>query len=739
MNCNRTYSVTAVLPWAVRSLPAAIMALSMLLGVAACRRPQTAEDLGAINDLRPLIDRFSPASPVVVVPDRFWETDADGQSWVFRGYANLVCYVDRRPEMSLEIALQPTVETSEFHFVVSWDGEKLWPAPRRLAHPVEVLVISQDRLSRGLHRLEIRRVAAADDPEDRTRRNNGFDVVEYRLGEDVSRLEPSAADRHELVRAFLEDGVTGVGKEKRNGWLANGMTSATAALTLTEAGVASFTVASLDAGPSRFSVFVDGDELSVDVSSDPESLEFELSAGTHRLEFLVRGAPDGYYLWGTPHLLPVSPTTAGPVIVVTMDTTRWDSLSIHGGPPDASPNIARLASHATVFDNAWSTSPWTLPSHASIFTGLYPSHHGAGVTKPRLTRDFTTLAEIFRQAGYRTAGFAGGELSASYWGVAQGFELYRDPEGFETRGDRLTGFVEEHLETVAGEPFFLFVNYFDPHGLYQAPAEFEELFGVAELRERIHEAPLWGELSRGDSRVWRAIIGGEAEVTADAVAYVRAAYLAEVAFMDHQVGRLIDRLEDRGLFDAATIVLLADHGEFLGEHGFFSHACRLDPELTRVPLMIKWPHQIEPRRDHSLVSQVDLFGTLAGIAGPAVAVGDGLSLEGVPRPDLVKRSAVFMEEHEMRIHPLFDNMKIAPSIFGIQQADFRQEVWRGGTTCYRRRGSAWSEARCTVDWPARLEELEASINHPVGSPEAVGESDLSDEMRQRLEALGYIQ
>ena len=161
MKRSRLHSVAAVHPRAVRSLPAAIVAISMLLGANACRRPNAAEDLGTIHDLRPLIDKFSPVRPVVVVPDRFWETAADGGAWVFRGYANLVCFVDQPPDSDLGIALVPTEETAGFHFMMSWDGEELWPAPRRLADPVEALTISRDRLSRGLHRLEIRRVDVA--------------------------------------------------------------------------------------------------------------------------------------------------------------------------------------------------------------------------------------------------------------------------------------------------------------------------------------------------------------------------------------------------------------------------------------------------------------------------------------------------------------------------------------------------------------------------------------------------
>jgi hypothetical protein len=705
----------------------------------ACHRPGAGEDIGEIDGFQPLIDRFSPAKSVVVVPDRFWEISEDQTAWIFRGYANLVCHIDRAPDGPLVVVVEPTDETSQFHFMVTWDGHQLWTAARRLANPSETIEIPPEQLTPGLHRLEIRRIAAADDPEHRSIRINSFSSVTYRVGEAQSYLEPADADRFEFVRAFLEDGVTGEGDEKFGGWLTSGSDSTVATIISTEDQIAAFDLVSFGPAFSRFSLIVDNEEYAVEVSEGSQRLEVELAEGTHRLEFSVRGQQEGYYLWGAPSLRPARPGFVGPVIVVTMDTTRWDALSLYGGPAAASPNIARLAERATVFENAWSTSPWTLPSHASIFTGLYPSHHGAGVTSPRLDRQFVTLAEIFRRAGYRTAGFAGGELSASHWGVAQGFEIYRDPEGFETRGDRLTDAVERFLDGAAREPFFLFANYFDPHGLYRAPDEFEKLFAVADLREKIQDAPLWGELSRGDSRVWRNIIAGEAEVTPEAVAYLRAAYLAEVAFMDHQVGRLVEWLEDHELFEPATIVLVADHGEFLGEQGFFSHACRLEPELTRIPLIIKWPNQKQPGREQALVSQVDLFMTLAAIADPSVSAGDGLSLGRSLSEGLLQRTAVFMEEHEMRIHPLFDNMRIAPSVFGIQQPSFRQVVWRGGSSCYRQRGTKWSEVGCEVEWRERIEQLEAFIEQPIGGRDDADDAGMSLEMRRRLEALGYVQ
>jgi len=391
-----------------------------------------------------------------------------------------------------------------------------------------------------------------------------------------------------------------------------------------------------------------------------------------------------------------------------------------------------------VFDHAWSTSPWTLPSHASLFTGLYPTRHGAGVSRTRLDIPYPTLAQLAHGAGFSTAGFSGGALSASKWGLAKGFDLYRDPEGFETKGDRQTDYVEEWIGRHAAEPFLLFVNYFDPHAMYQAPTEFERRFGVDELRNRLADVPVWNRVSQGDSTVWRAVVNGEVEPTEAALEYLRAAYLAEVAFLDHQIGRLVSALEAHGLFEQSMIILVADHGEFLGEGGFFSHACRLDPELTEIPLLIKWPGQSTGQRDDRLVSQVDLFGTILDALGLALPPRDGIPLRSADRETFDRRATVFMEEHENRIHPLFKNMEIAPHIYGLQQLDVRQIVWDGGSTCSQGGSGSWSAAPCAVGWQQRLEELAAVAALPVDADLSSGDVGLTDEMREHLEALGYI-
>lgn len=688
--------------------------------------------------LSALSGRFLPDRPVTAVPDRFWEVDEESQTWSFRGWANLLVFVaDGGVTAPVEIRLTPAQTSDRMHFEARWDEEPV-AAPRFDSPDGVVLKISEAVLSPGLHRLTIGRNKALDDPDVREVLDCRFDAIEV-VSEESSRfLDHQDHRRYEFLRSFLEDGVTGNSKSRYAGMLVSGTRTPVVALSLTEKSKASFMVAAFFAPATRFTVDVAGVEHHVDAGNEPVEFELSLNAGVHELRLRTDGPPDGLYLWGSPRCVsPVGPTR-GPVILVTLDTTRRDALSVYGGAAEASPNIADFAETATVFDDAWSTSPWTLPSHASLFTGLYPTRHGAGVSRTRLDSPHPTLAELARSAGFRTVGFSAGALSASRWGLSRGFDHYRDPDGFETIGDRQTEYVLDAIDRWAGEPLFIFVNYFDPHAMYRAPPPFEDLFSVETLREKLEGVPGWEQLSRGDAATWRAVVNGEVPPTADALAYLEAAYLAEVAFMDHQLGRVFAKLVEKDLYESSTIILVADHGELLGEDDFFGHACRLDPELTEIPLIIKWPGETTSKRDDRLVSQVDLFGTVLDALGVEAPSRDGIPIRADNRSVFDGRTTVFMEEHANRIHPLFDYMAIAPHLFGLQTLDWRQLVWNGGTLCYDRDPAGWTESSCDVEWQQRMEELASVAALPVGEDLMPDDAGITDEMREHLEALGYI-
>ncbi|MCB1037213.1 MAG: sulfatase, partial [Acidobacteria bacterium] len=469
-------------------------------------------------------------------------------------------------------------------------------------------------------------------------------------------------------------------------------------------------------------------------AGETRTQRFPVSAGEHTLELAATGSAEGVFLWGQPQWIGKARASVPPIVLITMDTTRRDALGPYGGPSGLTPRIDAFARGATVFERAWSTSPWTLPSHASIMTGLYPSRHRAGVDQQHLASEHPTLARLLGEAGYLTAGFAGGALCSHRYGVAQGFGRYLDPETFESSGAELNAAVGELLGEVHHQPLFLFVNFFDPHALYNAPEEFQERAGVEGKRAALAEDPLWQAFDQGDSVAWRRIIDGEGRVTPEILGYVRAAYRSEVAYMDEQIGLLFRQLEEKDLFDRALIILVADHGELLGEYGgLFSHAGRLDPELTEIPMIVKWPGQREGRREDRLVSQVDLFATVLEAAGLEVPSSDGRSL--APREETGAPRILFLEEHESRVHPLPPRLRLAPHVFGVQRPNARLEVWDGGMECARRTPEGWVKEVCSSSPQVVLEHVEQSLG---AAPAVQGAGEVDPEAREALKALGYL-
>ena len=401
------------------------------------------------------------------------------------------------------------------------------------------------------------------------------------------------------------------------------------------------------------------------------------------------------------------------------------------------PSSIALPARPTVFENAFSTAPWTLPSHASIFTGLYPSRHGAGVTEPLLTPESVTLADLTRGRGYINAGFSAGELSSSRFGLAQGFHHYRNPDQYETLGGQMAEYVDEFLDRYHTQPLFLFVNYFDPHAVYRAPVKIAKRFGVPDKAARIRHLPVWGDLLAGRMEAWRAAVEGKAPLTPEVKDYLQAAYLAEVAYVDALIGRLFDRLRQLELFDRALIVLTADHGELLGEGGYVHHAARLDPELVEIPLIIKWPGQEHGGRVSELVSLIDLFPTILAAAGIEAPASDGqaLAASGWATSGAGPRPFVLFEEHHALVHPLHKYMMVSRHLFGVQRPAYRQLVWDAGAECARLEEGAWHHAPCTAKRAQVLQSVKVALEARDG--ETI-DAPPSDELRESLKALGYL-
>ena len=620
----------------------------------------------------------------------------------------------------------------------TWDDE-----------PVEVEVTEQDRWSirvtgpaagGGRHRLELVAQDVDDDPARKVRLT--LRAVTVALDD----AEPVEVERDAVLGPFLDAGVAGPAGWKTGGCLFDGPGGAGFEFAIERPATLMFRVGNSSPGNAEFRLELAGQTRSVQVPPrEQRDVEVPVAGGRHRLRLEVSGGRHGRFLWGAPALLDPA-SHRPPVLFVTLDTTRRDAVAPYD-PFASTPHLARLAAGATTYEHAVATAPWTLPTHASMFTGLYPSHHGAGVTLDELPVSADTMAEHLRRVGYTTVGLAGGAIASSRFGLAQGFAAYFDPPQFEVRGDELVSNALLAFERFRDGPLFLFVNLFDPHGPYDAPPPFGTAGPVVEAASRVVDLPVWSDLADarggmgdGENPAWREVKWGRAGAPEDGLRYLRAVYDAEVAFTDHQLGRLLDAYRDAGLYDDALIVVVADHGELLGEGGRFTHSYWLDPELTEVPLIVKWPGQAEPEVVTELVSQVDLFASVLAAVGIEAAPGDGIPFgpDGATAAHR-ERAEVWMEEHASRYHQLEDQLKLADHLYGRQHRGNREVFWRGGTDCAEGVPGGWRSVPCAVGWDSLFEQLPDRMREVADLAVDHRPSDLTDEEAERLRALGYLQ
>jgi arylsulfatase A-like enzyme len=325
-----------------------------------------------------------------------------------------------------------------------------------------------------------------------------------------------------------------------------------------------------------------------------------------------------------------SPTNAMNILVIVLDAVRAEDLSVYGYGRSTTPNLERLAERAVVFDHAVSTAPWTLPSHASIFTGHYPHEMSADWEAP-LDDTYPTLAERLRDRGYLTGAFFGNEIyGPPELGLSRGFIHYKSRKlnlegvlGTSRLGWYLEGGFNAltHTYMVPGRrnaaeinrlllnwlpepgsrPFFVFLNYMDAHQPYDPPAPYDLKFSLSEPPTRVSEGERLSEIEiRG----------------------MRDAYDGAISYEDMQLGVLFRELQRRGQLSNTLVVVTADHGEEFGEHGWFSHGNGLYLPSLHVPLLISFPGRIPGGvRVAQRVTLRDLPATVLDLLGTARAAG----------------------------------------------------------------------------------------------------------------------
>jgi arylsulfatase A-like enzyme len=331
------------------------------------------------------------------------------------------------------------------------------------------------------------------------------------------------------------------------------------------------------------------------------------------------------------------------VILIVMDTVRADHLSLYGYDRDTSPNLKKLAADATAYPEALSAADITLTSHASIFTGLYPSWHGAYCQPPeasfgRKIGPVPTIAEVLSQNGYRTLGVAANLYLRADFGLQRGFADFHIPrpvpilagdeawymlrtgmrrvlnrftdtaqfDRLYSRGDAINAEFFHMLGSpaLAQAPFFAFFNYMDAHYPYIPPSPFDRRF------------PGKTSATEGDLEAIQEAVSQKGEplpplYTSHAVSQ----YDGGIAYIDSQIGQLVDWLKRENLYDNTMIVVTADHGESFGERRLFLHGNSLYANLTHVPLLVKYPHNSHVGVWQTPVSLIDIFPTVMDVTG----------------------------------------------------------------------------------------------------------------------------
>ena len=324
----------------------------------------------------------------------------------------------------------------------------------------------------------------------------------------------------------------------------------------------------------------------------------------------------------------VAGATSSPsnILVICIDVLRADHLGSWGYPTSTSPWLDRLARESVQFVATVSPASWTKPSVPSYFTGRHPHQHGVyegsrevegGIVSDTLPAEETTLAEMHRQAGFRTAAFVHNAQINGVLGFAQGFERYEDDSGAaQDIAERFLRWIDE----IEGEPFFSYLHFLDVHWPYDPPGTYGDLFDPADS-DIDFNTPAWKVLKR-------RIRDGQIELSETDRQAMVDLYDGELRFTDHWIGTAIEGLRRRGLDDDTMIVFLADHGEEFLEHGKIGHGNSLYDELLMVPWTIRFPGRAHAGlRVEDTVSLVDLLPTLAdfsdlrlpdGVAGRSV-------------------------------------------------------------------------------------------------------------------------
>ena len=430
------------------------------------------------------------------------------------------------------------------------------------------------------------------------------------------------------------------------------------------------------------------------------------------------------------------------VIVVTIESLRADHVGCYGYPLPTTPNLDRFAGESVRFDEAYTLTSWTLPSHASLLTGLPSS--ALKVTEPhhKLDDSYETLAELLAGEGYSTAAIVSGPFLRTPYNLNQGFDLYDDtPSAIaqqNAQGDITNPAMErkviEYLRAPHDEPFFLFAYFWDVHYDFIPPPPYDTMFVTPgmepfdatrfEMNQEIHPGMDEGRLD-----------------------YILSQYDGEIRCTDEMFGRILDVLREEGLWETTAILITSDHGEEFFDHGEIGHKHNLHRESLHVPFLLKLPGPARSGVDSSPVSLLDVVPTildLCGVSVPGEMSGRSLLKKAADARELIHE--LYITYYRYQLGAGYAGTKTFDA-FALREGDFKymRLPRKGGERLYDITADPLETADLSeslaADLPRWREKVKAWTDRTEAIAAAHGDAEdasLSDEERERLEALGYI-
>jgi arylsulfatase A-like enzyme len=466
--------------------------------------------------------------------------------------------------------------------------------------------------------------------------------------------------------------------------------------------------------------------------------------------------------WTNPLQAPFSTTSRNSkkndVILIVLDAVNAKSLSLYGGPAHT-PNIEKLAQDSLTFNNCIASSSWTLPSHASLFSGYYPSEHLCILKNTKLNDRFDTLAEIFSANGYQTAALGAnfGWLNERF-NLNQGFQVY-DVSGnigsisrlpfhpllqtfsyatniypksmlnYKVAEDMVDESIHQ-LETLSESPFFFFLNLFDAHSPYRPPYTFASTYTNKKLSSLYRFKQLMKYFS-----------GSHTKSSWDS--YLLSQYYGEITYLDSKLGKLFDYLKSKNLYDSTLIVITADHGELFGKNGFYEHNnCPMYEGLVKIPLIVKTPFSKMVGIDNNTINLTDVFSTVLHLSNLPIPQGSsgepfGGKSSGVAEFLTLGNSSI--GNHRVIYDGDYKAFKYSkPASWTKESAPRESELYHltkdpgEQENLFKKDKATFAQTATNLNLWTTRHQRKFEIGHMQKEP-------LSDKLKENLRSLGYLQ